>query len=128
MTASVTIIYAERANVLVVPNSALRFNPPAAANLPSPPATTGRRGRDAGLGDGKPGESSGEVRTVWVKSGLQVRPVSVRLGLSDGSYTELLDGSLKEGEAVAVDAQVSGSAKASTPVPGGTPGGMRRMF
>jgi HlyD family secretion protein len=128
MTASVTIIYAERPNVLVVPNAALRFNPPSAANLPTPSPTAGRRGRDGGVGEGKAGEASGEVRTVWVKSGLQVRPVTVRLGLSDGSYTELLDGSLREGEAVAVDAQVSGSAKSSTAIPGGTPGGMRRMF
>jgi HlyD family secretion protein len=133
MTASVTIIYAERPDAIAVPNAALRFNPPPAANLPSPPVGGGRRGRDAGAGDAKPGEgraseAGGEVRTVWIKSGLQIRPVSVKLGLTDGSYTEVLDASLKEGDAVAVDATVSGSAKSSSPVPGGTPGGMRRMF
>jgi len=39
---------------------------------------------------------------VWVLDGGKPRAVSLRLGLSDGSYTEVVSGELKEGEAVIV--------------------------
>jgi HlyD family secretion protein len=41
--------------------------------------------------------------TVWVAEGSQApKSVSVRLGISDGTFTELLGGELKEGDAVIV--------------------------
>jgi HlyD family secretion protein len=125
MTASVTVTYAERTDVPAVPNSALRFNPPPEANVPSPAKTAGRRGRDAGA------DGSAETRTLWIPKGMSVESIPVHLGLSDGAFTELLDGALKEGDKVVVDANTSGSTKATTPaspVSGNSPGGMRRMF
>jgi HlyD family secretion protein len=50
--------------------------------------------------------------TVWVTDGDGARApkaVNVRLGISDGSFTELLGGDLKEGDAVIVG---GGAAKA----------------
>ena len=39
------------------------------------------------------------------------------MGLSDGSYSEVLDGDVKEGDLVVTDVTVSG--KGATPSPGG---------
>ena len=41
--------------------------------------------------------------TVWVAEGLQApKSIAVRLGISDGTFTELLGGELKEGDAVII--------------------------
>jgi HlyD family secretion protein len=79
MTATAQIIGARRENVRNVPNDALRFRPPAAA---------------AGAAEGA---------AVWAlaPSGmLERRPV--RLGLKGDTATEILEGELKPGEALAV--------------------------
>ena len=50
--------------------------------------------------------------TVWVPDGTRApKSVSVRLGISDGSFTELLGGELKEGDAVIVG---TGTARADS--------------
>lgn len=52
--------------------------------------------------------------TVWVPDGTRApKSVSVRLGISDGSFTELLGGELKEGDAVIIGSS-GGGAKAET--------------
>ncbi len=88
MTANVSIVGAQRDNALKLSNAALRFRPPDA----TPPAGQGRGRR------GKPGEHQGE-RTVYVLRGSQPSPVQIKTGISDGIFTEVLDG-LKEGDRV----------------------------
>jgi HlyD family secretion protein len=110
MTANVTIRHADRAGVLKVPNAALRFRPP--PQLVSHAA-------------GGP-EQESERRTVWVLRGETPEPVRVRLGATDGTATEVVDGELREGDRVVIDAANGGGRKG----PGG-PGGMgtfRRVF
>ena len=83
MTANVTAIVAERENVLTLPNAALRFRPEAA-------------------------EKKERVRgpVVWrVGEENKLDPVQVRLGLSDGVVSEVLQGQLTEGDRVATAAQ-----------------------
>src|SRR5690606_29434535 len=58
--------------------------------------------------------------TVWVSDGkLAPKAVNVRLGISDGSFTELLGGEFKEGDAVITGSAGAGTArggaKSSTP-------------
>jgi HlyD family secretion protein len=58
--------------------------------------------------------------TVWVPDAAGApKPVNVRLGISDGSFTELLGGELKEGDAVIVGSGgangARAAAKATTP-------------
>lgn len=84
MTADVSFVVAERADVLLVPNGALRFQPPAEvlAGVEKPPAT------DA------------EQRVVWVRDGDErIRPALVRIGITDGRRTEVVAG-LAAGEHV----------------------------
>ena len=153
MTATVTIIYAERDDVLAIPNAAVRFKPPAeaAASFGSaasshsgnrPPGSgsawagasgsAGHRSRPApGASGGPPVDGAPERRTIYVlRNG---SPVATRIltGLSDGSMTELLKTELVAGDEVITDVVIAG--KAATTGQGGQPGGggaprMGRMF
>jgi HlyD family secretion protein len=51
--------------------------------------------------------------------------VALRIGLSDGSTTEVVEGDLHEGDALIVDASTTEGAAATSSGPGG---GMRRLF
>jgi HlyD family secretion protein len=114
MTANVTIVYAERKGVLAAPNAALRFHPPDAA----PAAKTKKRGKGAE-----------ETHTLYVVSGGAAKPATVKVGLTDGLYTELLGGDVNEGDAVAVDTVDATAPATSTPLGGGAGGhGHGRMF
>jgi HlyD family secretion protein len=91
MTANVTFVYAEKDDVLKVPNSALRFRPP--------PALLGdAKGSGAAA---KPGASG--QRTVWTLAGDKPEPEKVKTGISDGSFTEVMEGNLEVGEVVITD-------------------------
>lgn len=84
MTANVTFEVAKVANVVRIPNAALRFNP-----FP-PDSTTASRGNRGGP----------RVPTVYVIDKKDPKAMQVQIGLSDGAYTELVAGSLQEGSAV----------------------------
>jgi HlyD family secretion protein len=142
MTANVTFNYADRQDVLRVSNAALRFKPPAdataSASASAAPAASGSAGAGPG-GRGGGSRSGGErrdkdsdKRTVWLLSAAGPAPVILQPGVSDGSFTEVVSGDLKEGDSVitGVSSGDSGSKPASAaPAAGGPPGGMmRRMF
>jgi HlyD family secretion protein len=114
MTANVTFIYAEKDDVLKVPNAALRFRPPpsmladakgaAAGGKPGatgPSGGTGAAGRPGAAG-GRPGDAS-ERRTVWTLADDKPEAEKIKTGISDGSFTEVLEGDLKAGELVITD-------------------------
>jgi HlyD family secretion protein len=88
MTANVRIVVEERAAALKVPNAALRFRMPGAAAPSDGPAQKGR-GRAAGV-------------RLWVLENGEPAPVQVRLGITDGASTEILEGPLAEGSMVVV--------------------------
>jgi HlyD family secretion protein len=81
MTANVTFEVARHAGVLRVPNAALRFRPDAA----SAPAGGGRT-RNA---------------VFVVESNGALRRAALRAGLTDGSFTEVLEGEIAEGDRLA---------------------------
>jgi HlyD family secretion protein len=107
MTANVTVVYDSRDQALAVANAAMRFKPPpamlAAAGAPSASSGPARPAR----GDREP-----DTRTVWVLSGDVPRSVTIKLGLSDGTVTEVTSGDLKEGDLVVTDATVAGAGPA----------------
>jgi HlyD family secretion protein len=109
MTATASIVTAERENVLLVPNAALRFTPPgmAAAGqmpersflsrlVPGPPPTPARQ---------KPVAASAGEAQVWVLAESGPQPVAIKTGVSNGRQTEVLGGELKAGMAVITDYQ-----------------------
>ncbi|HXG17449.1 MAG TPA: efflux RND transporter periplasmic adaptor subunit [Methylomirabilota bacterium] len=119
MTANVTFVYAERANVMRVPNAALRFRPSPellAKLTPLQNAQTNTNHDHTAL----------DQRTVWVLRDHTPRPVPIRLGISDGTVTEVLEGELRIGDRVITDV-VGGEERPQGARPMG-PGGFRRLF
>ena len=97
MTANVTIRVAHKENVLKLPNAALRYRP------------EGESGRSVQVKKG-----GGRTTDVWVLREGKELAVPVTLGLSDGSFTEVLSGDLKLGDRVITE-RLGGA----TPDPGG---------
>jgi HlyD family secretion protein len=96
MTATVTFVYAQRADVLRVPNAALRFKPDR--------ATLALLEREA------PREPSAtDERVLWLLRDGRAEPVRVRVGISDGVSTEVLAGDVHAGDRAVVEA--NGDAK-----------------
>jgi HlyD family secretion protein len=85
MTADISILVAQRANVLQIPNAALRYTPPATAVFDGTP----------------PMKLKPDERLVYTTStdGKKLKPVIIKAGITDGLNTEILNG-LNEGEAV----------------------------
>lgn len=141
MTANITIDVANVQNVLRIPNAALRFKPdtPAGATPgqqaststggggPSPERTAaqmGERGRGiTGAGGAFAGRDSGAGRrpaqTVWVMDPAtkKLNPAQVRTGITDGRFTEVVSGDLKEGDTIVVGLVTS---KVEGPLPPGS--------
>jgi HlyD family secretion protein len=112
MTATATIKTEARENVLLVPNTALRFSPPvaaaptAAANanssfvsqlMPRPPGMGTAKKRPNGT---SPATSPDGMQKIWVLENNAPVAVEVKTGISDGKQTEIVSGDLKVGMAV----------------------------
>ena len=107
MTAYVTIAVAQRKDVLLVPNAALRFKPTEAVEQ-SKAEKSGAANKPGSNGTApRPGEGRGRKRdlasgTVHVVEGNTIRPVSVQIGITDGRNTEITGGDLKPGERIII--------------------------
>jgi HlyD family secretion protein len=133
MTANLTFYIAERNNALKVPNAALRF---------SPQGLTRKQVREA-LPEADRGSDfasatdpvlEGQTRIVWARGpDKNPSPRLIKIGITDGAATEVVEGGLQEGEIVIVGQTVSGQSQSQTSqsapgfrnAPGGTGGGMR---
>ncbi len=115
MTATAEILVEELADVLLVPNAALRFSPPAgergAAGHARPggglvgmllPRRPPDHRRDNGSG------RTADRQQVWVLRADRPEPVEVQTGVTDGVLTQILDGPLEAGTEVLVDTLSSG--------------------
>jgi HlyD family secretion protein len=106
LTANLKFLASERQNVLLVPNSALRWAPQPGQVAPE---SRGKRSSGSG-GEAQPRAASapgaggeGQVRgIVWVPAGSLVRAIPVQVGLTDGSFTEVQGEGLQEGSLVVV--------------------------
>lgn len=121
MTANVSIVIAQRDNVLKISNAALRYRPPETKETDAKAAPAQRAPRASGGPRTRaPGEHRVE-RTVYVLMNGEPKAVQIKTGISDGVSTEVLDG-LKEGDRVVTAALTSatGSTPAATnPFAGG---------
>jgi HlyD family secretion protein len=95
LTARVQFEVDGRQGVLLVPNVALRWQPPrhlvALGPRPGSAAAEPDHEPSTGARDAQPGSASrsGHRATVWLRQGELVRPVAVIAGLSDGVNTEV---------------------------------------
>ncbi|MDP9194834.1 MAG: efflux RND transporter periplasmic adaptor subunit [Acidobacteriota bacterium] len=137
MTANVTVDVSTVQNVLRVPNAALRFKPPTdnsraggASGAPSGgdamqrAARSGRAGGPAGAAGQLPGgqrPDASKAQTVHILDAeKKLKPVEIRTGISDGRFTYVVSGSLKEGDLVVIGVATS---KVEGPPPMGGQGG-----
>lgn len=109
MTASATITTEQRSDVLRVPNSALRFDPAAAAAtnqsqgfslVPMGRGMGGGRGRRGGGGQQE--AQRGAMGRVFIENGTELQAVRVQVGETDGIYTEITSDELTEGSKVVI--------------------------
>jgi len=138
MTANVSIIAATRPDALKVPNAALRFRPPEGVTIvtntvaeaaPAPaPETNQLSAGQRGKGKGK-AKGSRNLRMVYLPIGdgptSQLKQVQVKVGITDGIYTEVTDG-LQEGDKVVtgvVSSEPQAATSSASPFGGG--GGFR---
>ena len=151
MTANITVTIDEVKDVMRVPSTALRFNPPQAyidkmmSEMPDSikqkrekwMKSGGGQNRTGGMGamggNGNGGNFQKAARTdrgtLWLLVDGNLKPQRVHLGLSDGTYTQV-EGKIAEGEEV-VTAQANAttstkSTQTQTQNPFGPPTGPRR--
>jgi HlyD family secretion protein len=124
MTANVSVVIAQRDNVLQIKNAALRYRPadatPTESKPPTSPAARAAAGRPAGARERRSSE-----RTIYILSGGRPKPVQIKTGISDGIVTEVVEG-LKEGDRV-VTAELTTAAGSASPPPNPFGGGQRRF-
>jgi len=155
MTANLTVTIDERNNVLKVPNAAMRFMPQNTTSQRTGGGDGNGQGRRQQNGGGDGGARSGngeevqfaratdpvlagQTRIVWVlgQDGTPQRR-RIKIGLTDGASTEIVEGNLVEGEMVITGQTLTSSAAKSNsnqtaapgfggaPRTGGAPGGGR---
>lgn len=149
MTANVTIDVSTVQNVLRVPNAALRFKPPqqegdkkasggSGGDAAERVARSGQGGGPAGAAGQLPrgrrggkGSPAARPQTVYLLGADKtLKPVDIRTGITDGRFTQVVSGELKEGDQIVVGLATS-KVEGPPPMggqggPGGGPGGGRR--
>jgi HlyD family secretion protein len=93
MTANVSIIITTQRDVLRITNAAMRFRLTERSGAASPGAAAKNTA----------GAPEKKVPTVWVLENGKPRRVAIEPGISDGNYTEIISGELKEGQAIIVE-------------------------
>lgn len=152
MTADLSVEVDRVRDVLRVPNAALRFRPAeeavggsgrgsAAANAggagsggasPGGAAATGFAGAAQGLAGGRRPAGGGAAEKGWqsvyrLGADGKLAKVPVRTGLSDGRFSEVLEGEIAAGDAIVVGLATSkaGAAPGASPLGQSGPGGRR---
>jgi HlyD family secretion protein len=127
MTANLEFLVSRKNGVLRIPNAAIRFRPSAEkqqAQIAARQVTgTGGGSREThrGAGERSGGEEGRQGRwvTVYVLRGQNPIPVKVRLGITDGAHTEVVEGEIKEGEQVVLTmSATTNQSGASSPLRG----------
>jgi HlyD family secretion protein len=121
LTANLKFMVAERKDVLLAPNAALRFLPQPeqiAAGFRQAPKKErqGHGGAQAKTPnkDKKPEAARG---TLWLPAGNEVKPLEVKVGLTDGTLTEVSSPELKAGMPVVVAEVEKGEEPANSTSP-----------
>jgi HlyD family secretion protein len=90
MTANVTFTHALRDDATRLPNAALRFRPDAATA--------------AAMGGPASAAPRGDQRVVWLLRGGRATVQTITVGISDGTFTEVVAGDVRPGDHAVVEA------------------------
>jgi HlyD family secretion protein len=135
MTATVSILVARRDQVLKIPKAALRFQPKLSEEERDEIEAYLRDRRDDGARDEVVPVSQAQRKRwlgtpkVWFLTPEgTLRPTPVRLGISDDQFTELIDASLQEGQALVTGMQDADGRGGNASRPSTTSGSPRLRF
>jgi HlyD family secretion protein len=96
MTANIEFVVATQSNVIRIPNTALLFRPDPALlqrlHIAAPQSVMNLQSA---------------AKTIWVLRNGKPEPVSVRTGISDGSFTAVIQGDIQPGDALITDMTAS---------------------
>ncbi|MFQ5721458.1 MAG: efflux RND transporter periplasmic adaptor subunit, partial [Candidatus Aminicenantales bacterium] len=149
MTATVSIITGEAKNALRVPNAALRFTPPLSpeemkkimedigkemlARKGARPTSAGSnqhksnqpsRGQQPSFMFGSQAKRPKNIGRVWIEDDQgKLKLISIRTGVTDNTYTQVVRGNLKEGQLV-----ITGISSGQEGKPGSSSSVRRRMM
>lgn len=136
MTANVTIVTQEKADVIRVPNAALRFNPmnfikdekaeaarPAQAAPGTPGGQSGNPMQDRRARMADRGFMARREDKVWILENGKPKSLPVKAGLTDGQFTEITADLIKEGMQIMVGVEEAKKTATAAPAMGGM-GGM----
>jgi len=126
MTANVSVIIAERKDALCVPNAAFRVKLPKETKKEeeSLPAESDKREPPRRRARSQLRQDLPATRTVYLLKEGKPQPVKVKTGISDGAYTEIIEG-LQEGDEVITFIRAAEKTTAAPSSPFG--GGLRRF-
>ena len=102
MTAYVNVIIAQKSNVLLIPNAALRYRPK---------DFVPEKKRDAKSPEHKKGEQN--MKTIFVLRDGKPVALKVKIGITDNKLTEILSNELKAGDQVVTDENIGAEGKSS---------------
>ncbi len=136
MTANVVIDVATAHDVLRIPNAALRWRPEAKEGASAGPEeraaqTAGEQGptgamrqfdRTRAKRPSRPGQT---VYRLGPGPASEPKPVTIRAGVSDGRYTQIVSGELKSGDTVVTGLATAKAGAATVPGSSRIPGGRR---
>jgi HlyD family secretion protein len=115
MTANLSFQISSKSNILKIPNAALRFYPDRKRVHPDDyPILDGTEALQEQSKENNKTQSAMEKaesnrarnrRHVWVQEGEFLRAKAVRLGMSDSRFTEMVEGEVKESDALIVGEQ-----------------------
>ncbi|MFZ5451091.1 MAG: efflux RND transporter periplasmic adaptor subunit [Thermodesulfobacteriota bacterium] len=120
LTANLKFIVAERKDVLLTPNAALRWVPQRDQIDPAfrrESETKKNRSGHSGTAEAGKGQKKSPQGTLWIPKGAYVQPLKVHLGPSDGTLTEVQAPGLKKGIQVVVAEVQKGDNQSSSASP-----------
>src|SRR5262249_31929735 len=124
MTATVSILVAQRGHVLKIPKTALRFQPQLTPKERERFVTAFQQHQAIHI----PGSTGAAPRRAWQNAPRvwtrtpegTLSPITVRLGINDDQFSELQDGDLQEGQELIVGLNEKDGRGASGTRPGAT--------
>ena len=96
MTANVSIIVSSKKDILRIPNTALRFRPSEKRDI--------TKQKEKGSG-------------VWIFENRALKRIAVTTGITDGMYTELLSGEIREGQELIVESLAKPKSQSQSSAP-----------
>ena len=103
MTANVSIVVGHRKGVLKVPNAALRFNPKLAGLEVKAPRNISGNSYNPITQEMNDKRQKTQLSRVWVPcTEGKLIPVTLSLGISDDTYTEVVSGDISQGQKVVI--------------------------